>query len=140
MRKHSIIRVYSDGGARGNPGPAAIGIVLCDKDDRPLQEYKEYIGNGTNNEAEYRALTKGLDLAPEFHPDVVEIVCDSELVIKQLLGKYRVRDPRMQELHAHVRTRERRFRKVEYRHRARMTGWLERADRLVNEALDEAGF
>ena len=140
MRKRSTIRVYSDGGARGNPGPAAIGIVLCDEDDRPLQEYKEYIGNGTNNEAEYRAVIKALDLASARTSEAVEVVCDSELVVKQLLGAYRLKNQRMMDLNAQVRVRETRFRKVSYRHSPRMKGWLARADGLVNEALDEAGL
>lgn len=140
MRKHSTIRAYTDGGARGNPGPAGIGIVLCGEDDRPLQEHKEYIGNGTNNEAEYRAVIKALDLASARGSEKVEVVCDSDLVVKQLLGAYRLKNQRMMDLNAQVKLRETRFRKVSYRHSPRMTGWLERADQLVNAALDEAGF
>src|SRR3989442_15909490 len=116
-----LVRVYWDGGARGNPGPAAIGVVVCDQTDRVLREHKEAIGEGTNNEAEYRALIKGLELAAEHTREAVACVLDSELVVRQMTGRYRLRDPRMAALHDEVRDRARRFAKVTFEHRPRLS-------------------
>ena len=135
-----LVNLYTDGGARGNPGPAAIGVVVCGEADDVLEEHKEHIGDATNNEAEYRALIKGLDLAATHTRKGVRCVMDSELVVRHLIGEYRVKDQRMKQLFDQVKDKERMFEKVRYRHRPRLTGWLRRADALVNEALDEAGF
>ncbi len=140
MPKSWTVNLYTDGASRRNPGPAAIGIVLCDENDVLLQEHKERIGDATNNEAEYRALIKGLDLALAHTRGEVHCILDSELVVRQLNDVYRVRDPRMMDLFHQVKDRERMFAKVHYRHRPRLAGRLERADALANEALDEAGY
>lgn len=130
--------MYTDGGARGNPGPAAIGVVVCDASDHVLREHRECFGVGTNNEAEYRALIKGLDLAAERTRGAIACVLDSELVVRQMRGTYRVREPRLEELHRRARISAARFASVAYEHKPRLTGHLARADALVNEALDEA--
>jgi len=135
-----IVNLYTDGGARGNPGPAAIGVVVCGEADEVLQEHREHIGHATNNEAEYRALIKGLDLAADLTRIEVRCVMDSELVVRHLTGRYRVRSASVKHLFDQVKDRERTFQKVRYRYRPRLTGMLHRADALVNEALDEAGF
>ena len=135
----SSLIVYVDGGARGNPGPAAIGVVICAADDQVLYERKERIGGGTNNEAEYRAVIRGLDLVAGYAPEEVLVVCDSELIVRQLTGRYRVRDPRMEELFLAAKAKEKAFRIVRYEQRPRLTGHLRRADELVNEALDGRG-
>ena len=135
----SSLTVYTDGGARGNPGPAAIGIVICTDDDHILYERSERIGRATNNEAEYRAVIRGLELAAGYAPREVLCVADSELIVRQLTGRYRVRNPRMEELFLAVKKNERPFEKVRYEQRPRLTGHLRRADELVNEALDAAG-
>ena len=140
MPEGSELRVYTDGGARGNPGPAAIGIVVCDASDHVLREHREYIGEGTNNEAEYRAVVCALEVVRSFSPNEILFVSDSELLVRQLNGLYRVRNPRIAELFAEVKRKARSFRKVSFAHRPRLTGHLERADALVNEALDGAGF
>ena len=130
--------VYADGGARGNPGPAAIGLVITDGQDRVVREHRECFGIGTNNEAEYRALIKGLELAAEGPRGEVACVMDSELVVRQMTGAYRVRDERMAALHRQARELAATFARVTYEHRPRLSGRLERADELVNRALDEA--
>lgn len=135
-----VVTIYTDGGARGNPGPAAIGIVVSDADDVVLCEHKEHVGDATNNQAEYLALIKGLDIAAGYCRKDVRCVSDSELVVRQMTGAYRLKSPRMKELFDQVKDKERMFRTVSYRHRRRLTGRLARADELVNEALDEAGF
>ncbi|HEY4704279.1 MAG TPA: ribonuclease HI family protein [Thermoplasmata archaeon] len=133
------LTVYTDGGARGNPGPAAIGVVVADARDRLLREHAESIGEATNNEAEYRALIKGLEIAAGFTRGPVTCVSDSELVTRQMRGEYRVREPRLVPLYKEARARARAFEAVEFRSLPRLTGRLRRADTLVNDALDEAG-
>lgn len=128
--------VYTDGGARGNPGPAALGVVLCDAEGRVLDERAEYLGEGTNNEAEYRAVLRGLDLARGRGALEVEVVSDSQLVVRQLRGEYRVRHPRLRPLHDAARRLEPAFRRVRYRHVPRDHPMTRRADALVNAALD----
>jgi len=130
------VRVYTDGASRGNPGPAAIGVVVCDADDRVLRRHREFLGKATNNEAEYRAILRGLKLAVEFTTGTVELTCDSELAVRQLTGRYRVRQANLAELLLEVRAAERGFARVVYRHAPRMTGHLALADGLANEALD----
>ncbi len=133
-----VVAVYTDGGARGNPGPAAIGVVLCDADDRVLREHREYIGEATNNEAEYRALIRGLKLAARHTRGEVRCVSDSQLLVRQMVGEYRVRDEGLRELHDIARAEAAAFERVSFEHRPRLTGRLARADELVNEALDRA--
>lgn len=131
-----MIRAYTDGGSRGNPGPSGIGVVLCDRDDRVLSTHKEYLGAATNNEAEYTAVLRALELAAGLTRGEVVLTSDSELVVRQLRGAYAVREARLAALVARVREREAPFRRVRYVHRPRLTGHLALADRLVNEALD----
>lgn len=131
-----LVHVYTDGASRGNPGPAAIGVVVCDGEDRIVREHREYLGIATNNEAEYRAVLRGLTLAAGVSKGRVLLTSDSELVVNQLSGKYRVQDERLARLAEAVRDQARAFASVEYRHRPRMTGRLARADALANEALD----
>ncbi len=130
------IRIYTDGGARGNPGPAAIGIVICDQDDRIIKEYKEYIGVATNNQAEYRAIIKGLKMATHLACDRILCISDSELIIRQLNNEYRVKNLELKALFNEVKRIILHFQKVEFEHRMRMSGLLKRADQLVNEILD----
>ena len=130
------VRVYTDGASRGNPGPAAIGVVVCDADDRILRRHREFLGEATNNEAEYRAILRGLKLAASFTEGEVELKCDSQLAVRQLAGAYRIRERRLSELVDAIREVEGSFARVTYRHAPRMTGRLALADRLANEALD----
>jgi len=125
-----------DGGSRGNPGPAAIGVVLSDREGRVLEEVAETIGVATNNVAEYRAVLRGLERAIALGAREVEIVGDSELVARQLTGAYKVKHPAIKRLHqeaiAALRGLERwRIRSVPRAQNAR-------ADALVNAALDAA--
>ncbi len=138
MAELDLVRAYVDGGARGNPGPAAIGVVICDPMDAILLTHREFLGDATNNEAEYRAVARALELAAHRTRGQVVLTSDSELVVRQLRGAYRVRDERMAALANEVRECARAFRRIRYEHRPRMTGHLALADRLVNQALDEA--
>ena len=126
--------VHVDGGARGNPGPAAIGVVVSDPGGEVLDELAERIGPATNNVAEYRALLRGLERAKALGADEVEIVNDSELVARQLTGAYKVKHPAMRPLHAQAMATLRDFDRWSVRTVPRAQN--ERADELVNEALD----
>jgi len=89
MAAMRLVTLYTDGGARGNPGPAAIGVAVCGEANDELEEHQQHIGHATNNEAEYRALIKGLDLAAAHTRKEVRCVMDSELVVRHLMGEYR---------------------------------------------------
>ena len=128
-------RLFTDGGARGNPGPAAYGYVLEAEDGTVLAAEGEAIGTATNNIAEYSGLVAGLQRALELHVPEVEVVSDSELMVKQMRGEYRVKNEALQELWARASRLERRF-AVGVTYTAVRREHNELADRLVNEALD----
>jgi ribonuclease HI len=128
------LTVNVDGGARGNPGPAAIGAVVRDADGEVLEERGERIGRATNNVAEYRALLLGIELAAALGASELELVGDSELIVRQVEGKYKVKDATMKELHAKVKTALKPFQSWSIRHVRREHN--ADADRLVNAALD----
>jgi ribonuclease HI len=123
-----------DGGARGNPGPGAIGVVLRDGDGQVLEEVGETIGEATNNVAEYRALLRGIELARAHEASELELVGDSELVVRQVEGRYKVKNAGMKELHEEVVRALRGIDSWSIRHVRRAEN--ADADRLVNEALD----
>jgi ribonuclease HI len=128
--------VNVDGGARGNPGPAAVGVVVQSPEGDVLEEIGERIGPATNNVAEYRALLLGIRRAAELGASELELVGDSELIVRQVKGEYKVKDAALRELHAEVADALRPFEAWSIRHvrREHNAG----ADRLVNKALDEA--
>ncbi len=130
-----VLHLFTDGGSRGNPGEAAIGCVLVDPlEGKVLKEYKEAIGIFTNNVAEYRALIAGLELAKNFHPNRLVCHMDSELIVKQLSGEYRVKMPTLQPLIEEIRELQSTFADVSYVHVGREEN--RKADMLVNQALD----
>ncbi len=126
--------VNVDGGARGNPGPAAIGVVVQSPDGEVLEERAERIGKATNNVAEYRALLLGIERAAALGASELELVGDSELIVRQVEGKYKVKDATMRELHAEVKRALAGFEGWSIRHVRREHN--AEADRLVNEVLD----
>ena len=127
-------KLSTDGGARGNPGPAAYGYVLEAEDGTVLAAHGEAIGVATNNVAEYRGLVAGLEKAAELGVDELEVVSDSELLVKQMSGDYRVKNEALKALWEEANDLERRFARVRYTAVRRAHNEL--ADRLVNEALD----
>lgn len=131
------VRVYADGGARNNPGPAAIGIVMFDDQGNTLEHYKEYIGIATNNIAEYKALIKALDLSARYTHGEVRVFMDSELVVRQMNGRYRIKTPHLLPLYTEAKAREVSFEKVVYRNVPREDAFQALADSLVNAALDQ---
>jgi len=129
-------KLSTDGGARGNPGPAAYGYVLEAEDGTVLDARGETIGVATNNVAEYRALIAGLEKAVELGIDELEVVSDSELLVKQMQGEYRVKNEALRDLNDEANSLERKLGRVRYKAVRREHNEL--ADKLVNEALDSA--
>jgi ribonuclease HI len=127
--------MFADGGSRGNPGPAASGAVIIAPDGRVLREIGRYLGVATNNVAEWTALLSGLEAATELAIRRLAIRLDSELVVKQLKGEYRVKHPDLQPLHQRAKSLLRHFDSVDVRHVPRKQNKL--ADSLVNRVLDE---
>jgi ribonuclease HI len=129
-------RLHTDGGARGNPGPAAYGYVLEADDGTVLAAEGGAIGVATNNVAEYNGLIAGLRKALELHVPELEVVSDSELMVKQMRGEYRVKNAALRSLFLEASALAQRLTRIEYRHVKRAHNEL--ADRLVNDALDAA--
>ncbi len=125
-----------DGGSRGNPGPAGIGVVLY-ADGISILTQGDYIGRATNNVAEYQALIRGLQEAHKMGIAKLEVRGDSELVIRQMLGKYKVRHPALKPLHAQATELAGRFEKIEFVHNRRQLNTL--ADELANNAMTAKG-
>lgn len=130
------LHLFTDGGSRGNPGHAAIGCVLIDPAQGvTLKEHAERIGEETNNVAEYRALIEGLKIAMRYRPNRLICHMDSELIVKQLSGEYRVKMPTLQPLVEEIKELTLELPDVVFKHIPREDNW--RADALVNKALDE---
>lgn len=127
--------IYTDGGARGNPGPAAYGVVIQDEEGNILKKFGKYLGTKTNNEAEYEAIIAALEEALKLGAEHVEMRMDSELATRQLNSIYKIKNHRMQELVLKVRNLETKFKKVTFHHIRREQNQL--ADEMVNKAIDE---
>ena len=135
-----MIYTNSDGGARGNPGPGAIGVIIR-REGQILRKYSGFIGESvTNNIAEYKGLIKALEIASEYTKDEVTCILDSELIIKQLLGEYKVRHPNLIELFLKVQKLQDRFKRIRYLHVSRWNNFQKIADELLNEELDKLGY
>jgi ribonuclease HI len=130
-----VLRLFTDGAARGNPGPAGLGLVIEDSDGLRLWGGCRYIGQATNNRAEYLALIEGLRKAAEWKPDRLEVYMDSQLVVQQLAGRYRVKNADLLPLHGEARSLLESFPAftVTYVPRERNRG----ADALANRAIDD---
>jgi len=138
--KAKIIYTNSDGGARGNPGSGAIGVIIR-KDGHIITKYSAFIGRlVTNNIAEYEALIKALELASKITKKEITCFVDSELVFKQLLGEYRVRNQRLLPLFLKVQKLQENFNKIIYKHTSRWDEFQRIADELVNIELDKTGY
>ncbi|HEV2262018.1 MAG TPA: ribonuclease HI family protein [Candidatus Rubrimentiphilum sp.] len=127
--------LFADGGSRGNPGPAASGAVLVDGSGRVLHEVGHFLGVATNNVAEWTALQLGLEAALEHGVNALAVRLDSELVVRQLSGQYRVKHPDLQPLHLRVKSLLRKFQHVDIQHVRRKDNAL--ADAVVNRVLDQ---
>lgn len=129
-------RAAFDGGSRGNPGTAAWGVAVIDAEGRYVEGHAAALGHATNNVAEYHGLLEALRLAAERGADDVEILADSELIVRQIQGRYRVRQPHLKPLHEEATRLIARFGRFRIKHVPR--GENRDADRLVNLALDRA--
>jgi ribonuclease HI len=135
--QHQRLIVHVDGGARGNPGPAAIGVVVSEPGGEVLDEVAETIGVASNNVAEYKALLRGVACAAELGAREISLINDSELVARQLQGRYKVKHPAMKPLYEQAMSALRGFDRWEIRSVPRAQN--ARADALVNAALDGTG-
>lgn len=130
-----VLTLFTDGGSRGNPGPAASGFILLDQDGSTVHEEGKYLGITTNNVAEYTALVLGLEKALHLKAKIIEIKMDSELIVKQMKGEYRIKQPHLLEIADKVRKLLDKFEKFSFTHVRRE--YNKQADRMVNIALDK---
>jgi ribonuclease HI len=136
--KNRQIEIYVDGGSRGNPGPSGVGVVILDTSGNRLKEISKYIGETTNNIAEYNALLYGLEEALILRAGEIVVNLDSELVAKQLTGDYRVKDPGLKPLFERAMNMLKSFKSFEIRHIEREKN--KEADKLVNKAINLASL
>jgi ribonuclease HI len=129
------VKLYTDGGSRGNPGPAASGWVLFDLEDNIIKENGYFLGTNTNNVAEYTALKKGLEDAQEMGAVHVQVFMDSLLIVNQIKGLYKIKSPELRPIYDDVKRHLDVFEKVTFTHIPRALN--KEADRLVNETLDK---
>ena len=135
--KKSALELYVDGGARGNPGPSAYAVIIIDADEEmELVRETRFLGQGTNNEAEYEGLIAGLDLCRQFAPNIVFAHSDSQLVIQQMLNNWKIKEPRLQKLFNRAISSESNLKQVNYKHVPRTHNLIQKADELVNQCLD----
>lgn len=132
---HNKVLIFTDGGARGNPGPAAVGAVIYDETKTIIEKYSKYIGERTNNQAEYEAVVLGLKEAKKMGAREVDLYLDSELVVNQLLQKFKVKNKELEPLFVKAWNLSNEFKKVNYFHVTRERN--KEADRLVNQVLDQ---
>ena len=133
--KYSKLQIYTDGGARGNPGPSGIGVVIWSGNEL-VGQYKKYIGKATNNQAEYKAVILALEEAKKIGAEELEFFLDSELVVKQINREYKVKDKGLAALFVQVWNLSMGFKKATFTHVPREKN--KDADKLVNEAIDQA--
>lgn len=126
---------YTDGGARGNPGPAGFGVVVQDEAGHKVASLSQYLGHQTNNVAEYQGLIAALEYAAQHEPKALKVISDSELLVKQIRGEYKVKNPTLQDLHARAKQLIRQLDWFSIQHVLR--GKNAEADRLANEAMDK---
>jgi len=129
-----LLIAHSDGGARGNPGPAGYGVVIEDESGRKVAALSEYLGHQTNNFAEYQGLIAALEYAIQHEPRALKVISDSELLVRQIKGIYKVKNPILQDLHARAKELIAKLEWFSIGHALREHN--QEADRLANEAMD----
>lgn len=129
------VKIYSDGGARGNPGPAGCGVVILDEEGKVLGKHKKYLGEATNNIAEYSGVVLGLEEARKMGAEEIEYFLDSELAVKQLKREFRVKNEELGKLFIKIHNLSLNFKKISFSHIPREMNSL--ADSLANQAMDE---
>ncbi len=136
IREGKILYIYTDGASRGNPGPSAWAYVLTEESERIIDSDSNYIGKTTNNRAEYHAVINGLEKAKEIYQGLVIVHSDSELLVKQAKGEYKVKNEELRALYNKMLKEAENFTHVEYKHVPRENEFIDRADNLCNETLD----
>lgn len=134
--KTKKVEIFTDGASWGNPGKAGIGVIICGDDKKIIKEFGKYIGENTNNVAEYIALLYGLEESLKLGAEEIMINSDSELLVKQLRGEYKVKEPHLRRLFEQVAVLFKRFKKIEIKVIPRENN--KKADKLANKAIDEA--
>ena len=134
--KFDKLFVYTDGGCRGNPGPGAIGIVIFNDKHEKILTCSKHIGKTTTNRAGYTAMITALELATRYCEGQVNCHCDSELIIKQAKGQYKVKNPELAKLFQILKEKETKFKKVTYTHVPRTNEYVNIADSILNKAMD----
>ncbi len=129
--------IFSDGGSRGNPGPAAIGFLILSETGQILMVKSRYLGSRTNNQAEYEAIIEALETALALHAKEVTCHLDSQLVVKQITGEYQVKNAALRKLWKKVQEVKSSFKKASFINVPRTNSQIQKADALVNKALDE---
>ncbi len=129
------LKIFTDGGARGNPGPAGCGVVIFDEADKQIGAYKKYLGKATNNIAEYNGVILAMEEAKKVGAEELDFYLDSELVVKQLRREYKVKNAELAKLFVRIYNLQQGFKKVNYQHVPREMNKL--ADKLANQAMDE---
>jgi ribonuclease HI len=131
-----MVKIYSDGASRGNPGPSAIAFMIV-HDGTVLKSFSRFVGKRTNNQAEYEAIISALECASELDCEEVTCYLDSELVVRQLNGQYRVRNSELRKLWFKVQMVKRKFRKISFSHLSRTNKYIQEVDMRANQALDK---
>jgi len=131
------VTIFSDGGSRGNPGPAAIGFLILSETGQILMVKSRYLGSRTNNQAEYEAIIEALETALALHAKEVTCHLDSQLVVKQITGEYQVKNAALRKLWKKVQEVKSSFKKASFINVPRTNSQIQKADALVNKALDE---
>lgn len=129
------IKIFTDGASRGNPGPAALGVVAYDEQGTCLLEHKERLGSQTNNYAEYMAVIRALELAHSKGWQEISIFCDSQLLVRQMLGEYKVKSEQIKPLFLQAKKCAEKLQQVTFQHVRRE--FNKEADKLANQALDQ---
>jgi ribonuclease HI len=139
IKKGDVLEIYTDGAARGNPGPAAIAFIFV-KDGKEFYRENEYIGKTTNNTAEYRAIISALKKAEDFTRWDIALYSDSQLAINQINGDWRINADHLSELCDEVRNLLKKFEHVKFTHVRRKNKMIQKCDKLCNKTLNEKGF
>src|SRR5215468_4726557 len=135
VRPQTYLIAHTDGGARGNPGPAGYGVVIHDSCGKKVATLSQYLGRQTNNVAEYQALIAALEYAVEHGPKALKVISDSELMVRQIKGIYKVKDPTLRDLHGRASQLIRQLKWFEIEHVLRAKN--READELANAAMDK---
>lgn len=139
IKRGDILKIYTDGAARGNPGPAAYAFMFV-HDEAIIHKGFGYIGTATNNTAEYKAIINALKVAEKFHRGRLQIFSDSNLAVQQINKKWRINYPHLSEMCGKVYQLREKYEKVEFFHVSRNNPYIQKCDELCNSQLDKKGF